>query len=106
MIGGDGADTLTGGKGNDTLWGGNGEDTFVYYAGTGNDVIMDYQSGDLLNILNKNSRLEDFKKAAFNDDTLTLNIKGGGKISFKNITESTIFNINGTNYRVSDNTIK
>ena len=106
LIGGDGADTLTGGKGNDTLWGGNGEDTFVYYAGTGNDVIMDYQSGDLLNILNKNSSLEDFKKAAFNDDTLTLNIKGGGKISFKNITESTIFNINGTNYRVSDNTIK
>ena len=106
IYGGAGADTLNGNEGNDTLWGGDGDDTFIFQAGNGNDVIADYQSGELLNILNKNGQVEDFKKAAFSDDTLTLNIKGGGKISFKNVTESTVFNINGTTYRVSDNTIK
>ena len=103
LIGGDEDDTLNGGKGNDTLWGGTGSDTFIYQAGSGNDVIADYQSGELLTILDKRGKAGNFKDSAFSDDTLTLTINGGGKVSFKNVTESTAFNINGTTYRVRNN---
>ena len=105
LIGGDEDDTLNGGKGNDTLWGGTGSDTFIYQAGSGNDVIADYQSGELLTILDKRGKAGNFKDSAFSDDTLTLTINGGGKVSFKNVTESTAFNINGTTYRVRNNSL-
>lgn len=54
LTGGKGADTLDGGKGNDVLQGGlgddilkggDGRDIFIYTAGTGNDTISDYKTG-------------------------------------------------------------
>ena len=44
--GGTGNDTLDGGAGNDTLRGDEGADRFVFEAGGGNDVIIDWVDGD------------------------------------------------------------
>ncbi|MBR0061014.1 MAG: calcium-binding protein, partial [Selenomonadaceae bacterium] len=85
-----GDDSLWGGKGNDSLWGGTGDDTFIYQAGEGTDKIFDYQSGDMLKILNGK-----FSKSKFSGGTLSLTISGGGQIIFDNVTTSTNFNING-----------
>ncbi len=103
LIGGAGNDTLWGGKKNDTLYGGAGDDTFIFRAGDGNDVIADYTSGDILQIMNKRGTASaDFKKATFKGDTLTLNITGGGKVILSSVESTTSININGENKTVSD----
>ncbi len=101
LFGNGGADTLWGGAGNDTLYGGTGVDTFIYKPGDGKDTIMDYESGELLTITDST-----FKSASFSKNTLTLAIDGGGSITFKNVTDTTNFNINGTTYRVSGKTLE
>ena len=106
ITGHDGKDTLLGGKGNDTLWGGSDEDTFIYQAGSGTDYIMDYEDGELLQILDKKGKASTFKKAVFSEDTLTLTIKGGGKVIFSNVNTDTAFNINDKTYHVRGNTIR
>ncbi len=105
LTGGDGNDTLNGGKGNDSLWGGSGTDTFLYTAGTGTDTICDYASGELLQILDANGDTTTFTKATFSGTKLTLNVNGGGKVVFGNVTDTTTFNINGTSYNVSGKTL-
>ena len=45
ISGGSGDDTLSGGAGNDVLTGGSGADTFVFAAGSGRDVVTDFQAG-------------------------------------------------------------
>ena len=101
ISGGDGNDTLTGGKGNDTLWGGDGDDTFIFNAGGGNDMIMDYEQGDMLQILDKRVREGSFS-STFDDDTFKLSVKGGGKVLLSGVTSTTSVNINGTSQTVSD----
>ena len=44
LFGDDGADRIVGGTGNDFLTGGTGADMFVFEAGDGDDVIMDFQA--------------------------------------------------------------
>ena len=107
LSGGAGADTLWGGKGNDTLFGGEDSDMFVFQAGGGNDVITDYANGDLIQILDRRGNIasEPFKKATFSDDTLTLSIKSGGKVSFNGVNSSTNFNINSASYGISGDTL-
>lgn len=100
IYGNAGNDTLWGGKKNDTLYGGDGDDTFIFQAGNGNDVIADYQSGELLQILNKRGNEGDFKKSMFKNDTLTLTIQGGGKVILKGVDSSTDVNINDESYHV------
>lgn len=117
LIGGKGKDTLisgentfemTGGKGNDTLWGGspnesyNDADTFIFWAGDGNDSIMDYNfaQGDLLRILDKNGDKDAAFTSKFDDNTLTLNVRGGGKVILNDVSTSTRVNINGTSQTV------
>lgn len=100
LIGNDGADTLWGNAGNDVLTGGDGIDTFIYKPGEGDDTITDYESGELLTIIDST-----FKTASFINGTLTLKIDGGGLIRLKNVNESTAFNINGTTYKVDGKTI-
>ena len=45
LYGFDGDDILDGGGGNDQLYGGSGNDTYVWYAGSGDDIVRD-TSGD------------------------------------------------------------
>ena len=42
-----GKDTLNGGEGDDQLWGGPNNDKFVFKAGSGNDTIWDFDTGNL-----------------------------------------------------------
>ena len=100
LNGGDNDDTLNGGKGNDSLWGDDGADTFVYQAGTGTDIIGDYnyEDGDILQILDKKGNEISkgaIKKASFDGDDLTLSIKGGGKLTLAGVGTSATVNING-----------
>ncbi|WP_419904887.1 hypothetical protein [Kiloniella sp.] len=46
-----GNDTLTGGTGSDTLTGGLGDDTFVFEDGDGSDVITDFGSDDMTDVI-------------------------------------------------------
>ena len=50
LAGGEGADTLNGGTEDDVLTGGGGEDTFVFAPGDGNDIITDFENGDMINL--------------------------------------------------------
>ena len=101
LNGGANNDTLFGGKGNDTLWGGDDADTFVYQAGTGTDVIADYnfQDGDLLQIIDKRGRTISkgaVKNWTFDGDDLTLSIKGGGKLILAGVGKKSTIKVNGT----------
>lgn len=46
LNGGDGNDTLGGELGNDTLEGGIGSDIFLFFTGSGNDIIQDFNRGE------------------------------------------------------------
>ena len=100
LYGATGNDTLTGGAGNDTLYGDAGNDTFIYALGDGKDTVFDYQTGDMLKILDGL-----FSKSKYKNGTLTLTIDGGS-IVFKNVTTSTTFNINSTDYKISGSKLK
>ena len=50
LSGGAGADWLIGGGGNDTLTGGSGADDFVFSRGDGQDTIMDFSAGDVIDL--------------------------------------------------------
>ena len=108
ISGGDGNDSIRGGKGNDTLWGGDGNDTFIFYAGDGTDRIMDFGEGDMLQILDKRGlRPAKFKgKYSDKNETLTLNITGGGKIILENISAESTFIINNAEHKISGNKLK
>lgn len=99
LYGNGSADTLWGGAGNDILYGGEGVDTFIYKPGDGKDTIMDYESGELLTIMDST-----FKSSSFSKNILTLAIDNGS-VTFKNVTSTTDFNINGTTYKVNGKTL-
>ena len=106
IYGGAGADSLWGGKGSDYLYGGAGNDTFIFKAGDGKDTILDYESGDILKILDANGNAGTFT-SKYSSGTLTLTVAdSGGTIYLKNLTTSTNININGTNYAISGKTLK
>lgn len=50
LDGGEGHDLLNGGRGNDAMTGGGGHDTFVLGASTGDDLVTDFEKGDLLDL--------------------------------------------------------
>ena len=110
LIGGKGNDTLNagtggsilwGGKGNDILYGEVGEDTFIFWAGDGTDTIFNYSEGDMLQILDKKgSKNSTYSKAVFSGDTLTLSIKGGGKIVLSGVSDGDGININGETHNI------
>ena len=101
LFGGNGNDSLWGGAGNDSLWGDVGKDTFIYTANEGTDKIFDYETGDMLKILNADSTDGSFKSSKYSGGDLTLTINGGGKIIFEDVASSTKFNINGYSYHIS-----
>ena len=77
LSGGDGRDTLWGGDGNDTLIGGNGKDVFRYTGG--NDVITDYEKGELIYIPTNRitSVVVDNNDAIFSFNKGSLTVKDG-----------------------------
>lgn len=87
ISGGSGDDTIYGAKGNDTLKGGDGSDTFVFASGDGNDRILDYEEGDILQFT---SGKPTFKKSG-DDVIITL---GKGKITVKGAADKVINYIN------------
>lgn len=50
IIAGNNGSTLNGGKGKDTLFGGNGTDIFVYNNKSGNKIIQNYSSDDIISL--------------------------------------------------------
>ena len=63
---------------------------------------MDYDSGELLQILDaKGKAAATFTKSSFKDDVLALTVSGGGTIVLNDVETSTNFNINGTSYKIS-----
>ena len=99
IYGGAGNDSLWGNAGNDSLWGGKGTDVFTFFAGGGTDYVMDYESGELLRIYNKDGTAKaSFSKYALSNDKLTLSIDGGGTIILNDVSKYTNFNINGSTY--------
>jgi Ca2+-binding RTX toxin-like protein len=50
LVGNLGNDTLRSGEGTDTMIGGVGADRFVFYSGDGNDTILDFAAGDLIDL--------------------------------------------------------
>ena len=107
IYGGAGNDTLWGNKGNDTIYGGDGDDTFIFQSGDGKDTILDFASGDILQILDANGNAGTFSNASYSSGTLTLTVAdSGGTIYLKNVTPETNININGTNYAISGKTLK
>ena len=84
-----GDDTIIGGAGNDTMYGGSGKDVFFYTSGDGNDVIMDYSSGDIIQ-LGKNTTI---KSAARSGTDFVLNV-GKNNITVRNIGTTAIKVVN------------
>ena len=68
--GGASNDTLTGGGSvSSKFYGGEGVDTFIYRPGGGTDTICDYESGELLQILDAG-----FSDSSFKNSKLTLTL--------------------------------
>lgn len=77
LIGGNGNDLLDGGTGNDTLEGNTGNDTYVFGRGSGEDVVVDYDT------------------AAGNVDTLQMNV-AASEVTVKRLGNDLVLLINGT----------
>ena len=84
MYGGEDKDTLNGGEGDDWLDGGPGDDTFVFEPGHGNDYIMDFTSGDMIdltafdNITAINTNLAQAQDQEGDNTVITLTDEDGG----------------------------
>ena len=116
IIGGSGADYLVGGAGNDSLIGNASNDKLYGEAGNdifickmdeaGTDTIFDYESGDILQILNANGSKGSFSGATFSGNKLTLSIDGGGSVIFSGVSKGNTFNINGKIYTLRGSKFK
>lgn len=97
LFGGNGNDQLTGGMGRDRLEGGNGRDTFIFNdtaeTGKGNkaDVIVDFETGDKIDLSNageftfigKDSFSSSAGELRFANGVLQGDVDGDGKVDFE-----------------------
>jgi Ca2+-binding RTX toxin-like protein len=74
LYGGGGADTLNGGKHNDVLSGGSGVDTFVFESNHGDDVISDYEEGELIDLVALGNEL--WSEQVVEGDTVITTVDG------------------------------
>ncbi len=80
FLGGDGDDTMTGGADDDILLGGAGNDRFVFAPGSGDDVILDFASGDLIDLVAFNLEgIGELDRSQVGNDVL-IELPGGGSI--------------------------
>ena len=67
---------------------------------------MDFDGGDMLQILKANGREGTFTNSSFKSGKLTLAIEGGGHVVFSGMSASDSFNINGTMHTISGKKLK
>lgn len=82
------ADTIIGGKAADTLDGGEGADLFVWNAGDGNDVILNYANEDAISIASAAVKYSNFSTVKSSND-VTLKI-GSAKITIKDAKDKVV----------------
>ena len=99
IYGDSGNDTITGGAGADNLYGGAGADVFVYTKGDGNDVIADYEVGDIIK-LGKKTTVKNFEVV---DDDYVLTI-GKSKLLIKGAADKDITIVNSKEEKIFYNT--
>ena len=94
MNGNRGDDTLNGGAGDDTLRGSSGTDTFVFSAGGGDDVVVDFRSNDLLDLSDTTTDFIDLSSvaAAATETTegLLIDLGGGDSLLLEGATLATL----------------
>ena len=88
IYGGEDKDTINGGEGDDWLDGGPGIDTFVFEPGSGNDYIMDFTTGDRIDLtafIEAGFTLDTADKDT-NADTYTIELPDDGTITILDFT--------------------
>ncbi len=89
IYGESGDDILIGGKGNDILVGGNGNDTYIFNKGDGEDLVWDYEEGDIKDtedrIIFGEGITPDSITLERDEDDLIINYGEGDRIRIKNI---------------------
>ncbi len=102
LYGDAGNDLLKGGTGNDSLWGGDGSDTFIYSSGDGKDVILGFDSGDLLQITGAFTASYNISKKE-----IYFNVGSTTKaITLTDFGSTTTFHVNSDTYQISGNQFK
>ena len=94
IYGGENEDTINGGEGDDWLDGGPGDDTFVFEPGNGNDHIMDFTSGDMIDLSAFTDAggnpldISDIPDETTGDDNYVIDLSefGGGTITVLDVT--------------------
>ena len=82
IIAGDGSASLWGGNGGaDTLTGGEGNDEFFYAIGSGNDVVQNANSNDVINLLGIS--LEQISNVDVNIGQVNINFIDGGNLTIE-----------------------
>ncbi len=95
-----GNDTLIGGLGNDSLWGGSGSDIFIYNSGDGKDMIYNFDNSDMLQITGA------WTAAYYNaSDRVVFKVDSTYSAIILENSSATTFNVNGSTYRISGNTL-
>ncbi len=88
---GSGDDIINGGTGNDRLEGGSGEDIFVFEMGTGQDTVLDFDSGrDELDLTDFGfASFADVEAAAEEDgDDLVIDLGNGDSVTLVGVSEA------------------
>ena len=80
-----------------------GSDTLI---SEGKDIIYDWESGDMLKILNADGSAGAYTNSSFKSGKLTLAIAGGGHVIFSGVSASDSFNINGTVHSIVGKKLK
>ena len=81
LDGGQGDDLIDGGAGDDVLVGGKGEDTFVFRAGDGDDIILDFGQQDELRFEGPEFSADDFSLQTNGDESATITFGGDAGVS-------------------------
>ena len=102
LEGGDGDDTLQGGAGDDTLEGGDGDDTFAFFASDGQDRIVDFADGDIIQFQGVRFGYSDLDIQQAGNDTTIAYGDGDDQITLTNVQASSL---NASDFRFIGETL-